>query len=151
MMATLFRATWFRATWFRATLGFVLVAALAGAAAPKPPTVAIELNRLEPHDGNCRAYLVFRNPGALAYSGFKLDLVVFDRNGIIAQRLAVEAAPLHADKIEVKIFDIPQLACAKIGSILVNDVLGCRDAEGAVADCVSRISTSSKLDVSLMK
>jgi hypothetical protein len=33
----------------------------------------------------------------------------------------------------------------------VNDVLDCRDANGNVPDCVQRVSTSSKLAVSLSK
>jgi hypothetical protein len=51
----------------------------------------------------------------------------------------------------VKVFDIPQTACGGIGSILVNDVIHCRDASGDVADCINRISTSSKLPVTLSK
>jgi hypothetical protein len=42
-------------------------------------------------------------------------------------------------------------ACGDIGSILVNDVIHCRDVSGDVADCVDRISTSSKLPVTLSK
>jgi len=121
------------------------------AAAEDKGTIGIELNRLEDRDNSCRAYLVFRNPGMRSYIGFKLDLVVFDRAGIVAQRLAVEAAPLRPAKTEVKIFDIPQTACGKIGSILVNDVLACRDAEGEIAGCVEWVTTSSKLEISLMK
>jgi hypothetical protein len=49
------------------------------------------------------------------------------------------------------VFDIPQTACGDIGSILVNDVMHCRDVSGDVADCVDRISTSSKLPVTLSK
>jgi hypothetical protein len=36
-------------------------------------------------------------------------------------------------------------------SILVNDVIHCRDASGDIAGCVDRLSTSSKLAVSLLK
>ena len=134
-------------------LGLAVMATLAApaAAADNPGKIGIELNRLEDHDGNCRASLVFRNPTGDSYSSFKLDLVVFDRAGVIAQRLAVEAAPVRSDKTEVKIFDIPHIACAKIGSVLVNDVLACHDERGDATDCVERVTTSSKLDVSLIK
>ena len=133
-----------------------LLALLALLAAPvmageDKDAIGVELNRLEDHDDSCRAYLVFRNPGAQSYVGFKLDLVVFDRAGIVAQRLAVEAAPLRPAKTEVKVFDIPQTRCATIGSILVNDVLACRDPEGEIAGCVERLTASSKLEVSLIK
>jgi len=72
-------------------------------------------------------------------------------SGTIAQRLAIELSPIRPAKTTVKVFDIPQTACGGIGSILVNDVIHCRDASGDVADCINRISTSSKLPVTLSK
>ena len=89
------------------------------------------------------------NRGTDAFSAFTLDFVVFDSSGTIARRLAIELAPMRPAKTIVKVFDIPQTACSGIGSILVNDVMHCRDASGDLADCVDRISTSSKLPVAL--
>ena len=121
-----------------------------GGAEP-PSTIGVELNRLEDQGGNCRAYLVITNPGPAEFSGFALDLVVFDRGGTIMRRLAVDVAPLRPTKTSVKVFDISETACGAIGSILVNDVIHCRDKSGDVAGCVERLSTSSKLAVSLLK
>ena len=121
-----------------------------GGAEP-PSTIGVELNRLEDQGGKCRAYLVISNPGAGEYSGFALDLVIFDRGGTIMHRLAVDVAPVRPAKTMVKVFDIPETACSAIGSILVNDVVHCRDASGDVAGCVDRLSVSSKLAVSLLK
>ena len=71
------------------------------AGAEPPPTIGVELNRLEDQGGNCRAYLVITNPGSAEFSGFALDLVVFDRGGTIVRRLAVDAAPLRPAKTSV--------------------------------------------------
>jgi len=119
--------------------------------AEPPTTIGVELNRLEDQGGNCRAYLVIANPGSAEFSGFALDLVVFDRGGTIMRRLAANVAPLRPAKTMVKVFDISETTCAAIGSILVNDVIHCRDASGDVEGCVDRLSTSSKLAVSLSK
>jgi hypothetical protein len=100
--------------------------------AEAPSTIGIELNRLEDQGGKCRAYLVITNPGAAEYSGFALDLVIFDRGGTIMHRLAVDVAPVRPAKTSVKVFDIPETACSAVGSILVNDVIHCRDASGDV-------------------
>jgi hypothetical protein len=113
--------------------------------------VGIELNRLEDQGANCRAYLVIANPGEVAFAGFKLDLVIFDRSGTIIRRLAVDLAPVRAAKTSVKIFDIVDTGCGSIGSVLVNDVLDCRNAGGNVPDCIQLVSTSSKLAISLSK
>jgi hypothetical protein len=119
--------------------------------AEAPSTIGVELNRLEDQGGNCRPYLVITNPGSEEFSGFTLDLVVFDRGGTIMRRLAVNVSPLHPAKTSVKVFDIAETACSAIGSILVNDVIHCRDKTGDVAGCVDRLTTSSKLAVSLLK
>ena len=119
--------------------------------AEPPKSISVELNKLEQEGGSCRAYLVITNPGSDEFSGFALDLVVFDRGGTIMRRLAVDVAPLRPAKTNVKVFDISETACAAIGSILVNDVIHCRDKSGDVAGCVDRLSTSSKLAVSLLK
>ena len=121
-----------------------------GGAEP-PSTIGVELNRLEDQGGNCRVYLVITNPGVAEFSSFALDLVVFDRGGTIMRRLAAEVAPLRPAKTSVKVFDISETACSAIGSILVNDVIHCRDKSGDPAECVDRLSTSSKLAVSLLK
>jgi hypothetical protein len=146
-----------RAAARRRALPVLLAAmALSALALLTPPlaaseTIGIELNRLEDQGANCRAYLVITNPGEIAFSGFKLDLVIFSGSGTITRRLALDLAPLRAAKTSVKVFDITDTACAAIGSILVNDVVDCRDPSGSVAGCVDRISTSSKLAVSLSK
>ena len=119
--------------------------------AEAPSSIGVELNRLEDQAGNCRAYLVISNPGSDEFTGFALDLVVFDRGGTIMRRLAVDVAPLRPAKSTVKVFDISETACNAIGSILVNDVIHCRDKSGDVAGCIDRLTTSSKLAVALLK
>ena len=140
-----------RALYVAVLVWWGLVCWAAPGGAEPPSTIGIELNRLEDQGGNCRAYLVVTNPGSAEFSGFALDLVVFDRGGTIMRRLAVDVAPVRPAKTMVKVFDVAETACSAIGSILVNDVIHCRDASGDVAGCVDRLSTSSKLAVSLLK
>ena len=126
--------------------------ALAAGAAPAtgPNGVSLELNTLEPRGQNCAVNMVF-GTGDDAYQSFKLDLVFFGTDGAIRKRLAVDAAPLRARKTSVKAFEVSGLACDAIGSVLVNDVLDCRTEAGAVADCIDRVETRSRLPVALMR
>lgn len=112
--------------------------------------VSLELNTLEPRGQNCAVNMVF-GTGDDAYQSFKLDLVFFGTDGAIRKRLAVDAAPLRARKTSVKAFEVSGLACDAIGSVLVNDVLDCRTEAGAVADCIDRVETKSRLPVALMR
>jgi hypothetical protein len=115
------------------------------------PPISVELNRLDEQGQSCRASFVITNPGPETYTGYKLDLVVFDKGGTIIKRLAADVAPLRADKETVKIFDIPDTPCAGIGSILVNDVLDCRIGDKPATDCTGVLAVSSKLSVKLLK
>ncbi|MGL4968222.1 MAG: Tat pathway signal sequence domain protein [Inquilinus sp.] len=125
--------------------------ALAAGATPAtgPNGVSLELNTLEPRGQNCAVNMVFGTSDA--YQSFKLDLVFFGTDGAIRKRLAVDAAPLRARKTSVKAFEVSGLACDAIGSVLVNDVLDCRTEAGAVADCIDRVETKSRLPVALMR
>ncbi len=139
-----------RQAW-RAAAALALLLQAGAAAAAEGPAVRIELNRLEALDKACRVYLVLANAGTDSFDSFKLDLVLFDTDGVIARRLAVEAAPLRAEKTSVKLFDLDGLACDRVGTVLVNDVLACSTAKGPVEDCVARIETASRASAKLAK
>ena len=135
-----------------AALGFSL--AVAGAAVAQDAgreTVSIELNKLEPQENACRAYLVVKNDGEQAFESLKLDLVMFDKGGVVAKRLAVQAAPLPVGKTSLKVFDVEGHACPDIGSILLNDVLECTPAPTAPGGCLARIAVSARGELSFLK
>jgi hypothetical protein len=114
-------------------------------------TVTIELNKLEPQENACRAYLVVKNDGAQAFESLKLDLVMFDKGGVVAKRLAVQAAPLPVGKTSLKVFDVEGHACPDIGSILLNDVLECTPSPAAPGGCLAQIAVSARGDLSFLK
>lgn len=119
-------------------------AAWAQSAAPDPTKVTLELNKLEPVGGNCRAYMVFVNPTKTAFTAFKLDVLVFDKDGVIQKRLAVDAAPLRAAKTSVKLFDITGVACERIDRLLLNDFYDCGDASGRLTGCLDQVVTRTR-------
>ena len=132
-----------------------IVAALARAILPVAAAdshgLGVELNKLETYDKGCRAYVVINNTGDTAYQSVKLDLVLFQPDGVIARRFAVDLAPLKATKKSVKLFDIDGLACDKISSVLVNDVLDCKAEQGPVADCLAKMTLTSVAGAPLTK
>lgn len=133
-------------------LPLLLPAGPAVAQAPvQQPMIGLELNKMEDRDGGCRTYFVVDNATASSFESFKLDLVMFGTDSVIARRLAVEAAPFRAAKTAVKLFDLAGLPCAGIGQVLVNDVPGCRDENGEQADCLGRLSLASRTLVKLRK
>lgn len=129
------------------TTAALLAAGTLPALAEDPPVV-VELNRLEEKGADCRAYLLLDNRGKTAFDVFKLDLVVFDKGGVIARRLALDVGPMRAEKKGVKVFDLSGLSCPDVSSILVNDVIDCG---GKDRDCVGMIQVQSRGSVKLTK
>jgi len=126
-----------------AALGLA-VAAPGFAAGPAAGRIALELNKLEPAGPACRAYLSLRSGLDARLESLTLDLVLFDAEGVVLRRVAVEAGPLRAGKSAVRAFDVAELDCAALGRVLLNGVLACRGAEGAREGCLELIDVSSR-------
>ena len=121
------------------------------ARAADAPALGVELNKLETYDKGCRAYVLINNASESAFQSVKLDLVLFQPDGIIARRFAVDLAPLKGNKKTVKLFDMEGIACDKIASVLVNDVMDCKIDSGPVADCLTKMTLSSVAGAPLNK
>ena len=134
----------------RALIAAFLVVANATASA-QAGGIDVELNKLEPVDGACRAYLVTQNLTDSTFEDVQLDVVMFDNDGIVARRLAVQIGPMARNKTSIKVFDIKNLACDDIGQMLLNDVLQCRSDQGARDDCLSLLSVSQRGNVPFIK
>lgn len=106
--------------------------------------VAVELNKLEPLENSCRAYLVFRNPTEAEYRAFKLELAVFDTDGVVQKLLAVDAAPLRAGRTTVKLFDFSGVTCERIDAVLLNHIPDCASQDGDLEGCIDKVAVSSK-------
>ena len=125
--------------------------ALAGPGLAADPALSIELNKLEEIDGKCQASLVIDNRLGHALDRFNIDLFVFDRAGVIAQRLLVDLAPLRDDKTTVATFALVDGSCAGIGRVLVNDIPTCHGTDGQELDCVAALAVSSRAGTPLAK
>ncbi|TFH50420.1 MAG: Tat pathway signal sequence domain protein [Lysobacterales bacterium] len=130
---------------------FAVLATTLPLASAQSDALHIELNRLEEHGAGCRVHLVLENAGAHAYTSYRLDLVIFDADGVIARRLALETAPLRANKTMVKEFELTDLACRQVGRVLLNDVSQCASAAGDMDDCITATRVSSRGSVAFVK
>jgi hypothetical protein len=137
----------------------------AKAGAPIP----IELNRLEPLPASgasssateaagpgCRVYIVVTNPEAEPISQLRLDLMLFNAEGIVSRRVALDLGPLAPHKTSVRLFDIQGQPCDGIGRVLVNDVLACSIGQNTDANqqrqaCLERLKLSSRAKAELTK
>ena len=132
---------------------YVALSAVAAGAEPAPASASttIELNKLESADKGCRAYVVVNNGTDTTYQSFKIDLVLFQTDGVIGRRFSIELAPLRPKKKSVKLFEIDGITCDKIGSLLINDVMECKADTGPVPNCLDSLKTSTLTNVQLSK
>ncbi|MEM7027339.1 MAG: hypothetical protein AAF410_03825 [Pseudomonadota bacterium] len=113
--------------------------------------VNIELNKTEQRNNSCRVYLVIKNDTDLAFNTFKMDMVLFNKEDIISKNMALNIAPLQSAKKIVKAFDVKNIKCDGIGSILINKVMECEAEPNSNSDCIAMINTSSKNNISISK
>lgn len=113
--------------------------------------IVVELNKLEPSDKGCRLYVVVSNPTDTSYDAYKLDIVMFQPDGIIGRRFYVDLAPLRPSKRTVKPFELDGTQCDGVGSFLINDVMECRASSGPVDDCLANMKVNSLTKVEISK
>jgi hypothetical protein len=130
-----------------AALGIVLAAPLLAAEGQ----LTIELNKLEDTDEGCRSLLVVDNETGHELHRFRVDLILFDREGVYAKQLLLDMAPLYEDKKVLTSFLLAEHPCASIGSVLINDVPWCENGAGATVDCVKLLEVGSRTEVPLEK
>jgi hypothetical protein len=115
------------------------------------PEITVELNKLEPVDAACRIYLLLRNETEITFETLQLELVSFDAQGIISQRVAVDLAPLRQGKTLVKLFDVPETPCESVEQLLLNETLQCDGGDGPIEDCLDLLHPSSRANVEFWK
>ena len=128
------------------------------ARAQEAPSLTLELNKLEPVQATagaasgCRAYLVASDPeGGPKVDALRLDLVLFGTDGVIARRIALDVGPVQPGRMQVRPFELRDLACDGIGQILVNDALICKIGGVDQTDCLDKLRTASRVPTKLVK
>lgn len=111
--------------------------------------LTVELNLIEQEGTSCRTYFVFENGGEVDFANLRLDVFVFNDNGIIGRRFLLDSGAVGAGGTRVRIADLPDTDCASVGYLLINGVLGCEDTDGAREDCASLINTRTRAEVEL--
>lgn len=115
-------------------------------------SLSVELNKFEPAETNgCRAFFLFRNQTGKSFEGFEMSLAILDGNGVIDRLLSIDAAPLPVQRTTLKLFEIPEIACADISEILLHDLTTCKPQNEDEMDCFPILSLGSKTSAALVK
>ena len=114
--------------------------------------LTVELNKFEAADaGGCRAFFLFRNETGKAFEGFEMSLAILDQNGVIDRLLNIDAAPLPVARTTLKLFEIPEIACADVSEILLHAIDTCKPQNEDNTDCFPMVSLVSRTSAALVK
>ncbi len=126
-------------------------AAVAAPAAAEEPRLTVELNKFEDVEAGCRSFFLFRNATETVFAEFEMSLAILDTDGVIDRLLTIDAAPLPAERTTLKLFEIPEIGCARIGEVLLHEIAACAPQNGEEMDCFPLLELSSKTDAPLVK
>jgi len=115
-------------------------------------TLTVELNKVEASEsGGCSAFFLFRNDTNNSFEGFEMSLAILNTQGVIDRLLSTDAAPLPVARTTLKLFEIPEIACADISEILLHDMTSCRPQNAEEIDCFPILELRSKAAAALVK
>lgn len=127
------------------TVGLAVFLSATIATSANAADIGIELNKLVSNDAGCQALMVVNHQGSDTLDSLVLELYTFDPSGIIGENLAVQLAPVQAQKMSVKALQL-QSSCDQVASILLNSVPACTAAGADVEGCAGSIALSSKAE-----
>ncbi len=114
---------------------------------PKAGLIELELNKIEQNQGACRAYFVVENGTEETIKDLSLDVFVFDRTEVIAQRVGLSFNDIRPNRRKVVLFDLTG-SCEDVGELLVNDILTCDiDTGEQLIDCDQAVATRSRASI----
>jgi hypothetical protein len=102
----------------------------------------LELNAAETANNRCLLTFLVENKTSKAIDSLKLDLALFNPEGIIQRRMITEMGPIRGMRTNVRTFSA-EGECGQIGAILINDVAACSAADPA--ECMDWLALSSRV------
>ena len=121
----------------------LLCVLIGGAAKAEEEELArLELNAMETADNRCRMTFLIENKSTRNIDSLKLDLAMFNPEGVIQRRMIIEMGPVRSKRTNVRTFSSDS-DCTQLGAILVNDVSACAPVDPAA--CMDGLALSSRV------
>lgn len=109
------------------------------------PSLTLELNAVTEQASGCRVTFVATNRLAADLSALVVEAVIFTPDGLVDRLALLDFQTLPQTRPRVRQFDLPGLACDRIGQVLINAVGTCSGAGLAPDACAQAISVSSRI------
>ena len=111
------------------------------------PSLALELNALQPSDAGCRITFLATNGLGGAIDKATFEVALFGTGGGIDRLVSLDFKALAMGKTKVLQFELSGLQCDGVSRVLVNDVTACEGERLAAGDCLAGLTTSTRAKV----
>ncbi len=108
------------------------------------PSLALELNALQPSDAGCRVTFLATNGLAGQIDKATFEVALFGTGGGIDRLVSLDFKALAKGKTKVLQFELSGLRCDAVSRVLVNDVTACEGEGIAAGDCLANLTTSTR-------
>jgi len=141
----------------RARLALCLIVTLATGAGQvlaqeggnQPSSLSLELNGTEASQRGCRLTFVAANRLGQDLTRAAYEVALFGKDGLVKRLTVLDFKELPNGETKVRQFDMPDIDCADLGRVLLNDATACEGAEPG--SCMKRLETVARGDVAFGK
>lgn len=120
---------------------------LAQEAAPTAPSLAVELNALQPAENGCRVTFLATNNLGGQLDRAAVEVAFFTSDGAIDRIVTLDFKALAEGKTKVLQFELKNLSCDGIGRLLINDITACEGTGIAATACLDGLVTTTRPDI----
>ncbi|WP_319530400.1 hypothetical protein [uncultured Cohaesibacter sp.] len=115
--------------------------------------IEVELNNAIQKEQTCRLSFLVRNGLEMTIGDLGVEVVLLDDAGLARDFMTLRTGRLPSGKRRVRQFDLPDVACAELGEILINDVADCqaeKEGESLSPDrCLEALRVQSRIAIGL--
>ena len=128
---------------------FILSGIVTASSAQDKAAISFELNNARQTGKGCRLSFVVQNGMPAAIEALALEIVLFNKEGLVDQFLKLKAGALPMGKTRVKQFVLKGKDCGGLSKILINEIAECKGEKLSPTACMSALSISSRTPIKL--
>ena len=133
----------------------VLIAVMFGSASlaqekPTEPALLVELNTAETTTGACRLSFLIQNEHSVGIDQVVFETVLFDANGEVSQLTLFDFGSLPSGRPRVRQFELPNISCDGLSSILINGATSCDAGQLDKTICDSSLELKSRTNIEML-
>lgn len=131
---------------FTAVAAFML-ATTAAMAQDTKPSLALELNSVQPSDKGCRLTFVVVNKLGSELTRAAFEFALFNEQGVVDRLTVLDFKELPAGKTKVTRFELPGTQCTSVTRVLINGATECEGQGIEPTACMRQLTTTSKAGI----